>query len=100
MRHAEAIMLDFYDKYIKHLYTQIEELELKKEEALKKLKEEQDLLTEYEQNVKVLEKHELRANDINYGGRNMTAKRKDKVKDVQVDIMVNIEVNLLEFIKH
>ena len=60
MRHAEPIMLDFYDKYIKHLYVQIAELEVQKEEAVKKLKEEQDILTEYEQNVKVLEKHKER----------------------------------------
>ena len=43
MRHAQPIMLDFYDKYIKHLYVQIAELEVQKEEAVKKLKEEQGL---------------------------------------------------------
>ena len=57
MRKAQHMMLDFYDKYIKHLYVQIAELERQKEEAEQKLEEEQKKLTECEQNVKVLEKH-------------------------------------------
>ena len=57
MKKAHHTMLDFYDKYIKHLYVQIAQLEEQKQEAIKKLEEEQKKLTEYEQNVKVLEKH-------------------------------------------
>ena len=57
MKLAEPIMLQTYDNFIKHLYKQVEELEIKKEEAIKKLEEEKEKLTECEKNVKVLEKH-------------------------------------------
>ena len=57
MRKAPLQQYEMYDKFIKHLYTQLEELEEKKKAAEQKLKEEQDKLTECEQNVKVLEKH-------------------------------------------
>ena len=57
MRHAQPIMLETYDNFIKHLYKQIEELEIQKEEAIRILEEEKKKLEEYEQNVKVLEKH-------------------------------------------
>ena len=60
MKKAQHMMLDFYDKYIKHLYELIAKLEQEKEEAIKKLEEERKKLTEYEQNVKVLEKHKER----------------------------------------
>ena len=57
MRHAQPIMLESYDNFIKHLYKQIEELEIQKQEAIRVLEEEKKKLEEYEQNVKVLEKH-------------------------------------------
>ncbi len=57
MKLAEPIMLASYDNFIKHLYTQVAELEVQKEEAQKRLEEEQEKLTECEKNVKVLEKH-------------------------------------------
>jgi len=57
MRHAQPIMLETYDNFIKHLYKQIAELEIQKEEAIRILEEEKKKLEEYEQNVKVLEKH-------------------------------------------
>ena len=57
MKKAPIQQYDMYDKFIKHLYKQLEELEEKKKAAEQKLKEEQDKLTECEQNVKVLEKH-------------------------------------------
>ena len=60
MRRAQPIMMEMYDRFIKHLYKLIAELEIQKQEAQKKLEQEQETLTEYEQNVKVLEKHKER----------------------------------------
>ena len=60
MKHAQPIMMETYDRYIKHLYKLIEELEIQKQEAIKKLEIEQEKLTELEKNVKVLEKHKER----------------------------------------
>lgn len=57
MRQAQAIMMETYDRYIKHLYKLIEDLEKQKQEAIQQLEIEKEKLTECEQNVKVLEKH-------------------------------------------
>ena len=57
MKRAQPMMYESYDRFIKHLYKQIEELEVKKQEAIQRLEEEKEKLTECEQNVKVLEKH-------------------------------------------
>ena len=60
MKHAQPIMMETYDRYIKHLYKLIEELEIQKQEAIKQLEIEQEKLSELEKNVKVLEKHKER----------------------------------------
>lgn len=60
MKRAQPIMMETYDRYIKHLYKLIEDLQQQKEEAEKQLQIEQEKLTELEQNVKVLEKHKER----------------------------------------
>lgn len=60
MKHAQPIMMETYDRYIKHLYKLIEELEIQKQEAIKQLEIEKEKLAELEKNVKVLEKHKER----------------------------------------
>ncbi|MDD3593794.1 MAG: flagellar export protein FliJ [Candidatus Gastranaerophilales bacterium] len=57
MRHAQHIMMETYDRYIKHLHELIAKLEEDKQKAIKILEQERETLTEYEQGVKVLEKH-------------------------------------------
>lgn len=57
MAHADPMMYESYDTFLKHLYDKGEELEEQKQEAIKKLREEQEKLLECEKEVKVLEKH-------------------------------------------
>lgn len=57
MRHAQHIMMEAYDRYIKHLHELIAKLEEDKQKAIKILEQERETLKEYEQGVKVLEKH-------------------------------------------
>lgn len=57
MRQADPMMLNQYDKFIKHLWEQDEKLKTQKQEALEVLKKETDLLRIKEQEVNVLEKH-------------------------------------------
>ena len=50
-------MMEYYDKYLHHLWDKAEELEKKREEAQKVLDEEMEKLVKCEQEVKVLENH-------------------------------------------
>ena len=50
-------MYEGFDNFLKHLYEIGEQLEIKKQEAKKKLDEEIEILKEKEQRVNVLEKH-------------------------------------------
>jgi len=54
---AHHTLMDNYDKYIKHLDEIIQQLEVKKQEAIDILNEEKEKLAEMEKGVKVLEKH-------------------------------------------
>ena len=54
---ADYIMMEYYDKYLHHLWDKAEELEKKREEAQKVLDEEMEKLVKCEQEVKVLENH-------------------------------------------
>ena len=57
MAHADPMMYESYDTFLKHLYEKGEQLEAKKQEALQKLEEEKQKLVVCEREVKVLEKH-------------------------------------------
>ena len=54
---ADYRMMEYYDKYLHHLWDKAEELEKKREEAPKVLDEEMEKLVKCEQEVKVLENH-------------------------------------------
>lgn len=56
-RTADYLMMEAYDKYLHHLWEKAEQLELIRQEAERKLKEEIEILMELEKAVKVLEKH-------------------------------------------
>lgn len=57
MAHANPMMFESYDKFLKHLYEKGEQLEVEKQEAIIKLEEEKEKLVICEREVKVLEKH-------------------------------------------
>ena len=57
MRHADPMMYESYDNYLKHLWEKAEQLEAARVEAQKVLDEETAKLVKLEQGVKVLEKH-------------------------------------------
>ncbi len=57
MRKSDPMMYEGFDKFLKHLYEIGEQLELEKQEAIKKLEEEKEKLREREKEVNVLEKH-------------------------------------------
>ena len=54
---ADYRMMEYYDKYLHHLWDKAEELEKKRQEAQKILDEEMEKLVKCEQEVKVLENH-------------------------------------------
>ena len=56
-RMADYRVMEYYDKYLHHLWDKAEELEKKREEAQKVLDEEMEKLVKCEQEVKVLENH-------------------------------------------
>ena len=56
-KHAEYTMMEYYDKYLHHLWDKAEVLENERKEAEQELDIEVKKLIECEQNVKVLEKH-------------------------------------------
>ena len=57
MRSANPIMYESYDNFLHHLYKVGEELEVQKEEAIRRLEEEKKILVEREKDIKILEKH-------------------------------------------
>jgi len=57
MRSANPIMYESYDNFLHHLYEVGEQLEVQKQEAIKRLEEEKKILIEREKDVKILEKH-------------------------------------------
>ena len=57
MAHADPMMFESYDLFLKHLYEKGEELEVKKQEAIQALEIEKEKLVVCEREVKVLEKH-------------------------------------------
>ena len=56
-RMADYRMMEYYDKYLHHLWDKAEELEKKREEAQKVLDDEMEKLVKCEQEVKVIENH-------------------------------------------
>ena len=54
---ADYRMIEYYDKYLHHLWDKAEELEKKREEAQKVLDEEMEKLVKCDQEVKVVENH-------------------------------------------
>ena len=57
MRSANPIMLEQYDKFIKHLWEEDKKLQIQKQEAIEALNKEKEILKLREQEVNVLEKH-------------------------------------------
>ncbi len=57
MRHADPLMFEQYDNFIKHLWKEDEKLQQEKQEAIAQLEKEKDILRQREQEVNVLEKH-------------------------------------------
>lgn len=64
MRHADFMMYEAYDNFLKHLYVKGENLEADRQSALEALEVEKDKLRKLEQAVKVLEKHKERSREI------------------------------------
>lgn len=57
MRKSPPQMYDGFDKFLKHLYEIGDELENQRQQALNKLRKEEEILREREREVDVLEKH-------------------------------------------
>lgn len=63
-RQAEPAMLEYYDKYLKHLWEKAEQLEQTRQELQRVLEEEIRKLVILEQAVKVLEKHKEKNREV------------------------------------
>ncbi len=63
-KHAEYTMMEYYDKYLHHLWDKAEVLESERKEAEQELDIEVKKLIECEQNVKVLEKHKEKQKEL------------------------------------
>lgn len=63
MRMAEAIMMEIYDRFLKHLYEIDAKLVEEKEKAVENLNKELEKLQELEKAVKVLEKHKEKSKE-------------------------------------
>lgn len=61
---ANHTLLDSYDRYIKYLHDLIEQLEVQKFQAQKKLEEEIRILEELEKGINALEKHKEKAYEV------------------------------------
>ena len=61
---ADFRMMEYYDKYLHHLWDKAEELQKKLEEAEKILDEEKQKLVKCEQEVKVLENHKEKKREL------------------------------------
>lgn len=64
MRHADPMMYESYDNFLRHLWEKAEQLESVRQELQKKLDEELERLVKCEQAVKVLEKHKEKSKEI------------------------------------
>ncbi len=64
MRHADPMMYESYDNFLKHLWKKAEELEIVRQDLQKKLDVEVAKLVKCEQAVKVLEKHKEKNKEI------------------------------------
>lgn len=64
MRHADPMMYESYDNFLRHLWEKAEQLEAVRQELQKKLDEELERLVKCEQAVKVLEKHKEKSKEI------------------------------------
>lgn len=62
-RKADALMMEAFDKYLKHLWEKAEMLEQIRQEKEQKLREEIEILIEFEKAVKVLEKHKEKSKE-------------------------------------
>jgi len=63
-KHADALMMETYDKYLHHLWEKGKQLEIIRQEKEQRLQEEIQKLVELEKAVKVLEKHKERSKEI------------------------------------
>lgn len=63
-RIADSLMMEYYDKYLHHLWEKGKELEAIKQEKERILQAEIQKLVELEKAVKVLEKHKEKAKDL------------------------------------
>lgn len=63
-KQAEYTMMEYYDKYLHHLWDKAEVLENERKEAEQELDIEVKKLIECEQNVKVLEKHKEKQKEL------------------------------------
>ncbi len=64
LRQADPMMYEVYDKYLQHLYIKAEQLAEVLRQAQERLEFEQQRLVEYEQAVKILEKHKERQHEV------------------------------------
>ena len=64
MRHADPMMYESYDNFLRHLWEKAEQLEAVRQDLQKKLDEELQKLVKCEQAVKVLEKHKEKSKEI------------------------------------
>lgn len=64
MRHADPMMYESYDNFLRHLWEKAEQLESVRQELQKKLDMELERLVKCEQAVKVLEKHKEKNKEI------------------------------------
>lgn len=62
-RHADALMMESYDKYLHHLWEKGKQLEVIRQEKEQKVQEEIQKLIELEKAVKVLEKHKEKSKE-------------------------------------
>lgn len=63
-KRAEYTMMEYYDKYLHHLWDKAEVLEQERKQAKQELEVEIKKLIECEQNVKVLEKHKEKQREL------------------------------------
>lgn len=61
---ADFRMMEYYDKYLHHLWDKAEALEAEKQRLLGILEEEKQILVKLEQAVKVLEKHKEKQKEV------------------------------------
>lgn len=61
---ADYSLMEYYDKYLHHLWDKAEQLEQERKEAEEELKIEIQKLVECEQKVKVLEKHKEKQKEL------------------------------------